>query len=119
MIIIHRRQRTTEVTSTPPTAARNPDLERINPVYAALLRVFGPPDSPDSELVGTKYDTRIAAQREREEFERRRLRVNARWQRWDERLHHHHPVPPPFPPSGTIGPDDSEPAGPQDRQPPG
>lgn len=109
MTIIHRRQQVTGVPPTPPDATPSPELERINAFYAALVRLLGPPDSPDSPLVGTKYDTRLAAKREREEFERRRVRANARWQRWDERLHGHNPVPPPFWFPESSEPDAAEP----------
>ncbi|TWP34308.1 hypothetical protein [Leekyejoonella antrihumi] len=66
----------------------------MNPVSAALLRVFGPSDSPGNPLVGTKYDPTLAAQRGMERTARHHAQVNAGWQRWDKRLHGHNPVPP-------------------------
>lgn len=102
MIIIHRAQRATGIARALAAEDRSSREDRINPVYAALLRVFGPPDSPDNPLLGTKYDPRLAAQREREKFTRRRIKVDERWQRWDHRLHGHHPMPPPFQPPGTV-----------------
>lgn len=92
MILIHRRQSGTDdgVQLAPLSSA--PELGRINPVYAVLVRVFGPAECSDNPLEGTKYDSLLALQRERERFERRSAKAIPRWQRREQRLHGHDPL---------------------------
>jgi hypothetical protein len=65
--------------------------EQIGRVRATLLRVWGPADSWDSPLSGTKYDPIHQAERQHESLERRRMRWDRRKQHWDERLHNLRP----------------------------
>jgi hypothetical protein len=69
---------------------------QISRVRAALLRVWGPADSWDSPLAGTKYDPVHQAERQHESLERRRQRWEERKQHWDARLHG--PLPGDLPP---------------------
>lgn len=50
----------------------------ISPVRAFLIRAFGPADSWDNPLVGTKYDSRLAEHRQRVAVARRRARASSR-----------------------------------------
>jgi len=73
---------------TPPTDAEH-DREPIGRVQAALLRVWGPADSWDNPLAGTKYDPVHQAERQHASLEHRRERWEERKRHWDERLHGH------------------------------
>ena len=73
------------------TAVPEHELRQMNPVRAALLRVWGPAESWDNPLTGTKYDPALRAVRQHESLERRRARWERRKQHWNDRLH------PPFP----------------------
>lgn len=95
MVSIRWRRRFVQVARAPLPTEIPGLVVHINPVYAELLRVFGPPDTPDNPLVGTKYDPRLALRRDHEKFKRRRTKSVARWQRWDARLRGHNPVPSP------------------------
>lgn len=82
MILIHHRQTSTVgVRAHGRSSTANAQLVRINPVYAALLRVFGPAECGDNPLAGTKYDAVLAGQRDRERFERRAARIPRRQRR--------------------------------------
>ena len=61
----------------------------MSPVRAALLRVWGPADSWDNPLAGTKYDPIRQAQRQHDSLEHRRQRWEQRKQHWHEGLHGH------------------------------
>jgi hypothetical protein len=62
----------------------------INPVRAALLRLWGPADSWDNPLVGTKYDPKLQAHRQHASLERRQERWEQRKQHFGELMHGHH-----------------------------
>jgi hypothetical protein len=62
----------------------------INSFRAALLRVWGPADSWDNPLAGTKYDPKLRAQRQHDSLEHRQERWEHRKQHFDELLHGHH-----------------------------
>lgn len=66
---------------------------RMSPVYAMLLRIFGPADRPDNPLVGTQYDPGRAAREDQRRFRRRRNRSIRLHRRWDKLLRGHNPVP--------------------------
>jgi hypothetical protein len=69
------------------------DAERyrpINPVYATLLRMWGPADSWDNPLVGTRFDPRLSVQRQQETVQRRRAVWDARRGRWAQWRDEHH-----------------------------
>jgi hypothetical protein len=66
-------------------------LRPINPFRAMLLKVWGPADSWDNPLTGTKYDPVLKQRRQHEDLEFRRHRWEERKEHWDERLHGHHP----------------------------
>lgn len=101
MITFHHQPPTVGVAGQPPTAFGNPPLRRINMFHAAAYRLFGPADGPAhssfNPLTGTKYDSGLAIQHWHEQVERHRAKTDARWQRWNKRLHGHYPVPPPLP----------------------
>lgn len=98
MTVIDRRQRRTTDTAPPPSPTELSGLQvrRINAFYAALLQVFGPSDTPDGPLAGTRFDPELVSRREHERAEWRYAKSIARWRRWDGRLHGHNPVPPPW-----------------------
>ena len=50
----------------------------ISRTQAALIMLFGPANSWDNPLVGTKYDPRLAEHRQRVAVARRRARASAR-----------------------------------------
>lgn len=94
MILIHHRRGSTGLAGPlqgdgiesigSPDSAHGIDIREftpINPFYAALLRVLGPAQCGDNPLAGTKYDAALAAERDRERFERRAAKVVPRWQR--------------------------------------
>jgi len=54
----------------------------ISRLKAFALRLWGPADSHDNPLYGTKYDPRLRQQRQHESLEYRR----ARWERRKQRL---------------------------------
>jgi hypothetical protein len=60
-------------------------VRHINPVRAHLLQVFGPADSWDSPLVGTKYDPVIRQHRQHEQQVAKEARKAKR-----ERQHERH-----------------------------
>jgi hypothetical protein len=62
-------------------------LRPIGRVRSTLLRIWGPADSWDNPLVGTRYDPVRRTQRQHDNLEHRRHRWEQRKQRWDERLH--------------------------------
>jgi hypothetical protein len=72
----------------------NPDQEfrYINPFQAALLRVWGPAESWDNPLTGTKYDPLLRARRQHASLEMRQARWQRRKEHWSGRMHlrHHH-----------------------------
>jgi hypothetical protein len=78
---------------TPTASESDPghDFRPINPVRAALLRVWGPAESWDNPLTGTKYDPTLRAERQHDSLERRRERWERRKQHWNDHVH------PPFP----------------------
>lgn len=98
MTVISRRlPRATDTARPPlPTEPSTLQIRRINAIYAALLWVLGPSDTPDGPLAGTRFDPELAAPRDHERAERRYVKSVARWQRWDARLHGHNPIPPPW-----------------------
>jgi hypothetical protein len=53
-------------------------LRHINPIRARLLMVFGPADSWDNPLCGTKYDPLVRQHREHQRRAERRLRHECR-----------------------------------------
>lgn len=112
-MIIPRRRRSAGEAPPQPSESDSSEPRRINPIYAALLRVLGPPESQDNPLLGTKYDPRLAARRAQEKSERHRDKALVRWQRWEHRLHGHHPVPPPSAAAGwgTSKPPEAWPEG--------
>ena len=67
-------------------------LKPIGRVQGTLLRIWGPADSHDNPLVGTRYDPVRQAQRQHEDLEYRRQRWEQRKQRWDQRLHGRSPA---------------------------
>ena len=73
-----------------PDIGTAPEFREINPVRAALLRIWGPAESWDNPLTGTKYDPALRATRQHESLERRRERWERRKEHWNERLHPHH-----------------------------
>ncbi len=64
-------------------------LRPIGRVQGILLRIWGPADSWDNPLVGTRYDPALRIKRQHDNLEYRRQRWQQRKQRWDERLHGH------------------------------
>ena len=72
-------------------------LKPIGRVQGTLLRIWGPADSWDNPLVGTRYDPSLRTKRQHEDLEYRRQRWEQRKQRWDQRLHG--PVPEDLPPA--------------------
>lgn len=62
----------------------------INHVRAVLLRIWGPADSWDNPLVGTKYDPARAAARQHASTERHRATNRQRRQHWEQFLQAHH-----------------------------
>jgi hypothetical protein len=69
--------------------AEDEGLKPIGRVQGALLRIWGPADSWDNPLVGTRYDPALRNKRQHDDLEYRRRRWQQRKQRWDERLHPH------------------------------
>jgi hypothetical protein len=77
-----------------------PDDEGLAPIgrwRGTLLRIWGPADSWDNPLVGTRYDPVVRIQRDHDRLVYRRQRWDQRKQRWDQRLHG--PVPGGVPPA--------------------
>lgn len=66
------------------------EFRPISPVRAALLRIWGPADSWDNPLTGTRYDPALAAERQHKSLEVRRLRWQRRKSHWQELTHRHH-----------------------------
>ena len=64
------------------------EFRPMHPMRAALLRIWGPADSWDNPLTGTKYDPALRAQRQHESLERRRSKNLRRKQQWDRLIHH-------------------------------
>jgi hypothetical protein len=62
-------------------------LKPISRLQGTLLRIWGPADSHDNPLVGTKYDPVRQVQRQHDDLEYRRHRSEERKQRRDLRLH--------------------------------
>ena len=69
--------------------AEDEGLKPIGRVQGTLLRIWGPSDSWDNPLVGTRYDPSLRNKRQHDDLEHRRERWEQRRQRWDERLHPH------------------------------
>lgn len=69
--------------------AEDEGLKPIGRVQGTLLRIWGPSDSWDNPLVGTRYDPALRNKRQHDDLEHRRQRWQQRKQRWDERLHGH------------------------------
>ncbi len=67
----------------------DPRFRPINKVQATLLRVWGPADSWDNPLTGTRYDPALLALRQHESLQRRRARWELRKQHWNQRAHRH------------------------------
>lgn len=70
------------------------ELRPIGRISAALLRVYGPADTPDNPLTGTRYDPVLRARRDMQLARRHREGLHATRERWDRILHGHNPVPP-------------------------
>jgi hypothetical protein len=86
---LHRTPSTEdEAALAPPDESRYREIGRVQ---AALLRVWGPADSWDSPLVGTRYDPNRRAERQHDSLEFRRQRWEDRKRHWDERRHPQHP----------------------------
>jgi hypothetical protein len=66
------------------------EFRPMNPVRAVLLRIWGPADSWDNPLTGTKYDPGLRAERQHESLEWRRRRSLRRKQQWNRLIHRHH-----------------------------
>lgn len=62
-------------------------LKPIGRLRGILLRIWGPADSWDNPLVGTRYDPALRNKRQHDDLELRRQRWDQRKQRWDQRLH--------------------------------
>jgi hypothetical protein len=60
-----------------------PEYRPMGRIQAFALRLWGPADSHDNPLVGTKYDPALRQQRQHESLEYRR----ARWERRKARFH--------------------------------
>jgi hypothetical protein len=65
----------------------NDGLIPIGRLRGTLLRIWGPADSWDNPLAGTRYDPARQVQRQHDSLEYRRRRWDQRRQRWDQRLH--------------------------------
>jgi hypothetical protein len=64
------------------------NLRRINPIRAMLLKVWGPADSWDNPLSGTRYDPVLKQRNQHENLEYRRQRWERRKEHWQGRMHH-------------------------------
>lgn len=80
-LIHHRRGATRGAGALRGAGPQGAGFAPINPLYAALVRVFGPAQCGDNPLAGTKYDAVLAGQRDRERYERRAAKAIPRWQR--------------------------------------
>jgi len=65
------------------------EFRQISHLKATLLRVWGPADSWDNPLAGTKYDPIVAQRRQHEQLEERRSRWEHRKEHWHEMTHRH------------------------------
>jgi len=68
-------------------ASKDDGFIPIGRVRGTLLRIWGPADSWDNPLAGTRYDPTLQAQRQHDSLEYRRWRWDRRRQKWDQRLH--------------------------------
>jgi hypothetical protein len=84
--------------------AEDEGLKPIGRLEGTLLRIWGPADSWDNPLVGTKYDPALQAKRQHEDLEHRRQRWEQRKQHWEQRLHG--PAPSHLPPPAPEHPDE-------------
>jgi len=66
-------------------------------LQGTLLRIWGPSDSWDNPLVGTRYDPALRTKRQHDDLEYRRHRWEERKEHWNERLHG--PAPSDIPPA--------------------
>ena len=68
----------------------DPEFRYIHPVKATLLRIWGPADSWDNPLSGTRYDPALQPDRQHDNLEMRQARWERRKQQWNTRTHSHH-----------------------------
>jgi len=63
------------------------DDAELSHLKAMLLKVWGPADSWDNPLVGTRYDPALAQQRQHDQLEYRRARWERRKEHWSHWAH--------------------------------
>ena len=72
-------------------------LKPMSRLQGTLLRIWGPSDTWDNPLVGTRYDPALRTKRQHDDLEYRRHRWEERKEHWNERLHG--PAPSDIPPA--------------------
>jgi hypothetical protein len=70
------------------TSMNGEGLKPISRVRGVLLQVWGPADSWDSPLAGTRYDSIRAATRQHDSLVYRRQRWDQQKQHWNQRKRH-------------------------------
>jgi hypothetical protein len=73
------------------TTHKHPEDENLVPISrikAMALRMFGPADSPENPLNGTRFDPALAQRHQHEDLEYRRQRWERRKEQWRSHLHH-------------------------------